>query len=99
MDYDLYVSKLVAVIEKDVSFRYENLNKTIKKYVYFFRNHGIPNHPTLPYSIINEKRIFYKNDYVNIYPVDKIIKALQIKFPKYSILLNKEEDGIIIDWN
>jgi len=99
MDCEIYVAKVVEAIDKEILFRFENLNKTIKKYIYLFKIHGIPNHPTLPYSIVKDKKNFYMNDYINIYPVNEIMKALQIKFPKYSIRLTTEKDGIIIDWN
>jgi acyl carrier protein len=59
---------------KEIIFRYPNLNKTVKKYIYFFNNHGIPNHPTLPYSISKNMKFIYQNDYENIYPIDEIIK-------------------------
>ena len=99
MELDKYINAVVDAIEREIIFRFQNLNKTVKKYIYFFNNHGIPNHPTLPFSIIKNKKCFYQNDYENIYPIDEIIKNLKKKFMNYKILLNEEKTGIIIDWN
>jgi hypothetical protein len=101
MELEKYVNQLVQVIEKEIIFRFQNLNKTVKKYIYLFNNHGIPNHPTLPYSITKTKKYFYQNDYENIYPVNEIIKKLSESknLKNYKILLNEDKTGIIIDWN
>jgi hypothetical protein len=99
MELDKYINAVVDAIEREIIFRFQNLNKTVKKYIYFFNNHGIPNHPTLPFSIIKNKKCFYQNDYENIYPIDEIIKNLKKKFMNYKILLNEDKTGIIIDWN
>ena len=88
MELDKYINAVVDAIEREIIFRFQNLNKTVKKYIYFFNNHGIPNHPTLPFSIIKNKKCFYQNDYENIYPIDEIIKNLKKKFMNYKILLN-----------
>jgi hypothetical protein len=99
MELEKYVYDLVNAIEREIIFRFQNLNKTVKKYVYFFNNHGIPNHPILPYSLIKNKQCIYRNDYENIYPIDEIITKLKEKFKNYKILLNYDKTGIIIDWN
>lgn len=104
MELEKYITQLVEVIEKEILFRFQNLNKTVKKYIYFFNNHGIPNHPTLPYSISKNKKCIYQNDYENIYPINEIMKKISEsknlkKFINYKILLNEDKTGIIIDWN
>ena len=99
MELEKYVNDAVNAIEREILFRFQNLNKTVKKYIYFFNNHGIPNHPALPYLISKTKKCFYQNDYENIYPIDEIIKNLKKKFMNYKILLNEDKTGIIIDWN
>ena len=99
MELEKYVNDVTDAIEREFLFRFQNLNKTVKKYIYFFNNHGIPNHPTLPYSISKNKKYFYQNDYENIYPINEIIKNLMKRFINYKILLNEDKTGIIIDWN
>ena len=104
MDIQDYVNKVVEVIAKEIIFRYPNLNKTVKKYIYLFNNHGIPNHPTLPYSIIKNKKSIYQNDYENIYPIDEIINKLLkttnlSNLLPYLVMVNQDKSGIIIDWN
>ena len=103
MELEKYVNDVVNAIEREIIFRFQNLNKTVKKYIYFFNNHGIPNHPTLPYSIIKTKKYFYQNDYENIYPIEDIMKTLSKskileKIINYKILLNEDKTGIIIEW-
>jgi hypothetical protein len=102
MEIEKYINDVVNAIEREILFRFQNLNKTVKKYIYFFNNHGLPNHP--PYSISKTKTYIYQNDYENIYPIKEIIKKLSeslvlAKFINYKILLNDDKTGIIIDWN
>ena len=99
MDIQIYVNKVIEVIEKEILFRYPNLNKTVKKYIYLFNKHNIPIHPILPYSINVTKKCIYQNDYENIYPIKELINNLKKKFPNYLIFLNNDKTGIIIDWN
>lgn len=99
MELEKYVNDVVKAIEREIKFRFQNLNKTVKQYIYIFNNHGIPNHPILPYSIVKNKQCIYKNDYENIYPIDEIIKNLKKIFINYKIILNNDKTAIIIDWN
>lgn len=90
---DSYLDKVIEYIEYDFHDKFQNLNKTIKKYIYIFSTHK------LPYSMSCLKTHLYANDYEHIYPIKELIDEIRFIFPKYFISLNEEKTGIIIDWN
>jgi hypothetical protein len=94
-----FVKQLVELISFEVIKKLNPVFNNVKKYTYFFENHSIKNHPILPYIITKNKTHFYKNDYVNIYPVTEIIQELQNKFPDSQVKINDNKTGIIIDWS
>lgn len=94
-----FVKQLVELISFEVIKILNPVFNNVKKYTYFFENHSIKNHPILPYIITKNKSHFYKNDYVNIYPVIEIIQELQNKFPDSQVKINDNKTGIIIDWS
>jgi hypothetical protein len=103
LEYQNEVNKFVKQLVELISFEViKVLNpkfNNVKKYTYFFENHSIQNHPILPYIITKDKTHFYKNDYINIYPVKELIEELKIKFPDSQVKINDNKTGIIIDWS
>ena len=90
---DAYLDKVLEYIEYDFNDKFQNLNKTIKKYTYILSIHK------LPYSMSSLKSHLYANDYEHIYPVKELLDEIRFKFPKCFISLNEDKTGITIDWN
>lgn len=103
LEYQNEVNKFVKQLVELISFEViKVLNprfNNVKKYTYFFENHSIKNHPILPYVITKGKTHFYKNDYMNIYPVKELIEELKNKFPDSQVKINDNKNGIVIDWS
>ena len=89
---DSYLDKVIEYIEYDFQDKFQNLNKTIKKYTYLLPTHK------LPYSIASSKKHLYANDYENIYPVEELLESIRFKFPKYFVSFNEDKSEIVIDW-
>jgi hypothetical protein len=90
---DSYLDKVLEYIEYDFQDKFQNLNKTIKKYTYTLPTHR------LPYSISKEKKHLYANDYENIYPIKELLEFIKIRYPKYFVSFNEDKSEIIIDFN
>lgn len=89
---DSYLDKVLEYIEYDFQDKFQNLNKTVKKYTY-----PLPTHK-LPYSMSKEKKHLYANDYENIYPVKELLESIRFKYPKYFVSFNEDKSEIVIDW-
>jgi len=89
---DSYLDKVLEYIEYDFQDKFQNLNKTVKKYTYLLPTHK------LPYSMAKEKKHLYANDYENIYPVKELLESIRFKYPKYFVSFNEDKSEIVIDW-
>jgi hypothetical protein len=90
---DSYLDKVLEYIEYDFQDKFQNLNKTVKKYTYFLPTHK------LPYSITKEKKHLYANDYEHIYPMKELLESIRFKYPKYFVSFNEDKSEIVIDFS
>ena len=90
---DSYLDKVLEYIEYDFQDKFQNLNKTTKKYTYLLPIHK------LPYSMSKEKKHLYANDYENIYPIKELLEIIKIRYPKYFVSFNEDKSEIVIDFN
>lgn len=84
---DSYLDKVLEYIEYDFQDKFQNLNKTVKKYTYLLPTHKLP-----------EKKHLYANDYENIYPVKELLESIRFKYPKYFVSFDEDKSEIVIDW-
>ena len=90
---DSYLDKVLEYIEYDFQDKFQNLNKTTKKYTYLLPIHK------LPYSMSKEKKHLYDNESETIYPVKELLEFIKIRYPKYFVSFNEDKSEIVIDFN